>query len=73
MVDLAEGSITIAEHFRESKDSRRGRAKQHELLDIIVIALCAVICGADNWVEIEEFGKAKLTPCGARGTSPSRS
>jgi predicted transposase YbfD/YdcC len=29
------------------------------LLDIIVITLCAVICGADNWVEIEEFGKAK--------------
>ena len=36
-----------------------GRAKRHELLDIIVITLCAVICGADNWVEIEEFGKAK--------------
>ncbi len=34
------------------------------MLDIIVITLCAVICGADNcgadnWVEIEEFGKAK--------------
>jgi predicted transposase YbfD/YdcC len=30
------------------------------LLDIITIALCAVICGADGWVEVEEFGKAKL-------------
>jgi len=29
------------------------------LPDIIVITLCGVICGADNWVEIEEFGKAK--------------
>ena len=28
-------------------------------MDIIVIAICAVICGADNWVEIEEFGRAK--------------
>ena len=41
------------------EDPRTGHAKRHELLDIIVITLCAVICGADNWVEIEEFGKAK--------------
>ena len=41
------------------QDPRVDRAKRHELLDIIVITLCAVICGADNWVEIEEFGKAK--------------
>ena len=51
--------IPIAEHFGDLEDPRRGRAKRHELLDIIVITLCAVICGADNWVEIEEFGKAK--------------
>ena len=36
-----------------------GRAKRHELEDVIVIAICAVICGADNWVEIEEFGRCK--------------
>ena len=41
------------------EDPRRGRPKCHELLDIIVINLCAVVCGADNWVEIEEFGKTK--------------
>jgi predicted transposase YbfD/YdcC len=29
------------------------------LLDIVVIAICAVICGADGWVDVEEFGKAK--------------
>jgi predicted transposase YbfD/YdcC len=29
------------------------------LLDIIIIAICGVICGAEGWVEIEEFGKAK--------------
>jgi predicted transposase YbfD/YdcC len=33
--------------------------KRHQLLDIITIALCAVICGADTWEEIEEFGHAK--------------
>jgi predicted transposase YbfD/YdcC len=36
------------------------RTKRHQLLDIITIALCGVICGADGWVEIEAFGKAKL-------------
>lgn len=35
-----------------------GRAR-HQLLAIITIALCAVICGADTWVDVEEFGKAK--------------
>ena len=41
-------------------DPRAERAKRHELLDIIVITICGVICGADNWVEIEEFGNARL-------------
>jgi predicted transposase YbfD/YdcC len=35
------------------------RTKRHQLLDILTIALCAVICGADSWVEVEQFGKAK--------------
>jgi len=37
------------------------RTKRHQLLDILTIALCAVICGADSWVEVEQFGKAKRT------------
>jgi predicted transposase YbfD/YdcC len=35
-----------------------GRAL-HRLRDIIILAMCGVICGAEGWVEIEEFGKAK--------------
>ena len=35
------------------------RTKRHLLLDIVVIAVCAVICGADTWVDIEEYGRAK--------------
>src|ERR671916_54811 len=46
-------------HFAALADPRMDRTKQHQLLDIIVIAVCAVICGADTWVEIEEFGNAK--------------
>jgi len=36
------------------------RTKLHRLPDILVITLCAVICGADTWMEIELFGQAKL-------------
>jgi predicted transposase YbfD/YdcC len=52
-------ATNIAEHFRDVKDPRSGRRVEHFLIDIITIAICAVICGADSWVEIEEFGQAK--------------
>lgn len=51
--------LSIAKHFREVADPRTGRRVDHLLLEIITIAICAVICGADSWVEVEEFGKAK--------------
>jgi hypothetical protein len=40
-------------------DPRMERTKMHRLRDIIILAICGVICGAEGWVEIEEFGKAK--------------
>ena len=51
--------LSVVEHFGKLQDARMERAGRHELKDITVIALCAVICGADNWVESEEFSKAK--------------
>ena len=51
---------SIARHFSRVKDPRIDRTKRHGLLDIIIIAICAVICGADSWVDIELFGKTKL-------------
>lgn len=50
---------SIEEHFGELEDERKAKGKRHELLDIIVIAVCAVICGAESWTDIELFGKAK--------------
>lgn len=50
---------SIAKHFGQVKDPRVERTKRHKLLDIILIAICGVICGADSWVDIEMFGKAK--------------
>lgn len=51
--------ITIAEHFSNIDDPRIERSKLHKLTDIITIAICAVICGADTWEDIEIFGDAK--------------
>lgn len=50
---------TIGAYFGEIKDPRMDRTKLHELMDIIAITICAVVCGADSWVEIEDFGRAK--------------
>jgi DDE_Tnp_1-associated len=51
--------ITIAEHFKDLEDKRVERTKKHKLIDIVTIAICAVICGADSWILIETYGKIK--------------
>jgi predicted transposase YbfD/YdcC len=50
---------SIVHHFSSIEDPRLDRRKKHSLSDIIFITICAVICGADNWVGIEAFGHAK--------------
>lgn len=50
----------IEEHFSKVSDPRKDRTKEHKLIDIIAIAICAVICGAEGWVDIENFGNSKL-------------
>lgn len=49
----------LSSRFAALEDPRVERTKLHQLIDIITIAVCAVICGADDWVEIEEFGNSK--------------
>ena len=51
---------SIERHFADLQDPRVERTKRHKLLDIVVLAICGVICGADDWVSIQEFGEAKL-------------
>jgi len=50
---------SILAYFGDLPDPRIERCKRHRLLDIIAIGICAVVCGADSYVEMEEFGKAK--------------
>jgi predicted transposase YbfD/YdcC len=50
----------IRVHFACLPDPRVDRTQQHELINILVIALCACVAGADSWVQTEEFGRTKL-------------
>src|SRR5579875_1365250 len=54
-------SLSLIEHFAALEDPRVERTKLHPLVSIVVIALCAVICGAESWDEIAAFGEAKQT------------
>lgn len=49
----------IEEHFGKIIDPRKDRTRDHKLIDIIAIAICAVICGAEGWTDSELFGKSK--------------
>ena len=46
-------------HLADLPDPRSDHTKRHLLVDIVIIAICAVICGARTWNDIEEFGKSK--------------
>jgi predicted transposase YbfD/YdcC len=51
--------LSVSDHFADLPDPRIDRTKLHPLGDILVIALCAVIGGAESWPDIEAFGHAK--------------
>jgi predicted transposase YbfD/YdcC len=57
----AAPETSISRCFAGLTDPRVERTREHRLLDIITITLCAVLCGADDWVAIETFGHAKET------------
>ena len=52
---------TIAKHFGKLEDPRIDRTKLHLLSDILTIVICAVICDADGWVDVENYGVSKHT------------
>ncbi len=43
---------SLLEHFADLTDPRVERTKLHQLLDVLVIAMCATICGAEGWEDI---------------------
>src|SRR6516162_7585411 len=50
---------SIKGHFRRLRDPRLRRRRRHALLDIIVIAICAVIGDCDTWEDIGVFAKKR--------------
>ena len=52
-------AASITGHFSDLEDPRVEGRTAHRLIDIIVMAICGVICGADSWAEVETFGEAK--------------
>jgi predicted transposase YbfD/YdcC len=52
-------SLSLFDSLEGVPDPRRERTKLHQLVDILVIAVCATICAAETWEEIAEFGQAK--------------
>ncbi|NCC62554.1 MAG: ISAs1 family transposase [Verrucomicrobiae bacterium] len=54
-----ETAYDFTGHFSTLRDPRVNRRKRHSLESILFIALCGVLCGVENWVEMEEFGKAR--------------
>jgi hypothetical protein len=50
---------SLVQHFQEIKDPRVERTKKHQLTDILVIAILAVIAGAPGWEDMENYGISK--------------
>jgi predicted transposase YbfD/YdcC len=55
-VSASQGPLRV---FQQVEDPRVDRTKAHSLYNILVITLCAVLCGADTWTDIALFGQAK--------------
>jgi predicted transposase YbfD/YdcC len=56
---MSKPTVAFADYFADLPDPRVDRTKKHLLGDILVIAVCAVIAGADGFEEVETFGRAK--------------
>jgi hypothetical protein len=57
MID--DAILPLKEHFSGLDAPRAQHSIEHLLVDIVIVTICAVICGADTWVEIENYGLAK--------------
>jgi len=52
-------TLSLIEHFKGVPDPRVERTKDHALIDILVIAVCTLLCGGEGFNDMEDFGRAK--------------
>ncbi len=53
-------SDSFIQHFETVEDPRRQAGLRHSLMEVLFISICAIVCGADDWVAVERFGNAKI-------------
>ena len=53
-------SSSLLKHFETLEDPRTAYLIEHRLLDIVALTICAVVCGAEGWEDIEAYGHSKL-------------
>jgi hypothetical protein len=58
-ITLESIKLSLEGSFGSIEDPRRLTQTEHRLIDIITIAILAVLCGADGWVGVETYGKSK--------------
>ena len=56
---MDEQPAAISIHFAQLEDPRTAHLVDHKLIDIIMIAICAVISGAETWTDIALFGQER--------------
>ena len=52
-------TLSLVEHFKNLTDPRINPTKDHALIDVLVIAVCTLLCGGEGFNDMEDFGKAK--------------
>ncbi len=56
---MSENPISLVISFQDLPDPRVAGRCDHKLIDILVITVCAVLAGAERWVDVESFGQAR--------------
>ena len=51
--------LSLIEHFKSLNDPRVDRTKDHDLIDVLIIAVCCLLCAGESFNDMEDFGKAK--------------
>jgi len=57
---MSQRLVAVFTPFEDLTDPRMARTREHDLFDLVVVALCGTIAGADTWADIERFGKHRL-------------
>ena len=52
-------TLSLITHFQTLADPRVNRTKDHDLIDLLVIAICTLLCGGESFNDMEDFGHAK--------------